>query len=218
MNLWGRFYRVVETVYRQPLLLRGEGSSHEASFERLLRHHGIFPISAAHPSAAHPSASHPFASHPFAYPFASHPFTNPSRHRIPSPTIGYERHPNGAERWPDFHLQDERTLLPIELKTTSRDTVHIGKTWIHSEALYLIHHRPSDSIFLSWGKDMKTEEDDRRFREFQYHIRSMNRDRSFTPSVQWSASVQTLYRLDRSRRHDQYERVMEELRLLSKRR
>lgn len=134
------------------------------------------------------------------------------RHGIlPCPGIGYERYPNGPQRWPDFHVLDKRTCLPVELKTTRRMNVCMGKTWIQSDALYLIHYRPSDSILLSWGKDMKTEEDDRLFREFQHHVRCMNRGRSFTPLVQWTASTQILYRLNMARRHTLYEKVMTDL-------
>lgn len=134
---------------------------------------------------------------------------------LPCPQTGYERHPHGPQRWPDFHIMDKRTRIPIELKTTSRMVVGMGKTWIQSDALYVIHHRPLDSIVIAWGKDMKTEEDDRRFREFQHHVRCMNRGRSFSPLVQWTANTQVLYRLEMTQRRMLYERVMEELRRMA---
>ncbi len=177
MNIWGRFQRLLHTIYHRPSTIKGSGLRYEASFERLLRVHGI----------------------------------------LPCPEIGYERYPNGSQRWPDFHITDRRTRIPIELKTTSRTMVAMGKTWIQSDALYLIHHLPMDSILIAWGKDMKTEEDDRQFREFQHHMRGMNRGRSFTPRVQWTATTQVLYRFEMNQRHTLYEKVMEELRHMSRR-
>ena len=182
MNLWERFSRTIHTLYKEPWHLRGAGSRHEASFERLLQAHGIF-----------------------------------SCRPLKIPMIGYERHPNGPQRWPDFHLQDERTLLPVELKTTSRTSVHIGKTWIKSDALYIISHRPSDSVFISWGKDMKTEEEDRQFREFQHHVRSVRPYRMFRSTVEWSASVHVQYRLEERQRRLHFERVIEGLKPLTRR-
>ena len=135
---------------------------------------------------------------------------------LPCPDTGYERHPNGPQRWPDFHIMDRRTCVPVELKTTSRMTVAMGKTWIQSDALYLIHHRPLDTLVVAWGKDMKTEEDDRRFREFQHHVRCMNRGRSFVPLVQWTANTHVHYRLEMNRRDMLYEKVMEELRRIAR--
>ena len=136
---------------------------------------------------------------------------------VSCPETGYERYPNGPQRWPDFQILDVHTCVPIELKTTSRMMVPLGKTWIQSDALYLIHHRPLDSIWITWGKDMKTEEDDRRFREFQQRVRDLNRDCTYTPPVQWTAASHVFYHLEMPRRRELYEKAMERLRQIARR-
>lgn len=186
MNLWGRFLAALEALYTAPHLLRGQGTHHERSFERLLLRHGILPFTAHHP-------------------------------------VGYERHPNGPQRWPDFHLRSGPILLPIELKSTSRSVLHMGQTWIQSDALYVAsyyrthpspHTREASnepSVFVSWGKDMKTEEEDRRFREFQYDVKHLRGQRAFSTPVEWRSTVQISYRLEEERRRVCFERVREDL-------
>ena len=203
MNIWYRLQRLLETLYTTPHLLHGQGQQHERSFEYLLVRYGILPVS-----------------------FSS---------SLRTPTIGYERHPYGAQRWPDFHIQDQRILLPVELKTSSRPLFHIGQTWIQSDALYIASYYPNKhrhsnhsnqrnytyrqtqtrntkpSVFISWGKDMKTEEEDRRFREFQYDVKHLRGQKIFSSPVEWYPTVQVTYRLEEERRRDCFERVREDL-------
>ena len=149
------------------------------------------------------------------------------RHGIfPSKRVGYERHPNGPHKWPDFHLYDERTLIPIELKTTGRKPVHMGQTWIVSEAIYVISHHssktrmdqtPQHSIFMAWGKDMKTEEDDHKYRDYRYAMKEFQNkydQRIFSSSVEWSTQMELRYRLEERDHERLYRRVMEDLRRL----
>lgn len=141
------------------------------------------------------------------------------RHGIfPSKRVGYERHPNGPQRWPDFHIYDERTLIPIELKTTRRKTVHIGQTWIEPDAIYLIsHHSPLERmpfVFIGWGRDMKTDEDDRKFREFRYALKEFKHyhtHKTFLSSVEWTLKMELMFRMDKTDRHYYYSRVVEDL-------
>lgn len=144
------------------------------------------------------------------------------RHGIfPSKRVGYERHPNGPHKWPDFHIYDERTLIPIELKTTGRKSVHLGGTWIASEALYVISSHSSKtslhSVFMAWGRDMKTEEDDQKYREFRYAIKEFQNKydrRIFSSSVEWSTQMELRYRVEERDRERLYRRVVEDLRRL----
>lgn len=128
---------------------------------------------------------------------------------------GYERHPHGPQRWPDFHIRSTRILLPVELKSTRRSVLQIGQTWIQSDALYVASYRRralcDPSVFISWGKDMKTEEEDRRFREFQYDIKCIRGQRGFSSPVEWHSAVQIAYRLEEGRRRVCFERVREDL-------
>ncbi len=81
---------------------------------------------------------------------------------LSTPMIGYERHPNGSNHFPDFEIYDKRSFLSIELKTTQSNSVHLGQTWIQSDALYIIRYKPSsfqeNPFLISFGKDMKSEE------------------------------------------------------------
>lgn len=197
MNLWYRLKRLLETLYEAPHLLHGQGQQHERSFERLLLRYGILPYSSFCTRSIRSAYSNRFS---------------------PTGPIGYERHPNGPQRWPDFHLCSRQILLPVELKSTRRSVLQIGQTWIQSDALYIASYRrptltrrDEPSVFISWGKDMKTEEEDRRFRDFQYTIKSIRGQRGFSSPVEWHSAVQISYRLDEERRRVCFERVREDL-------
>lgn len=58
---------------------------------------------------------------------------------------------------------------------------------------------------------MKTEEEDRRFREFQYDIKRLRGQKIFSSPVEWYSSVQVTYRLEEERRRDSFERVRADL-------
>lgn len=145
------------------------------------------------------------------------------RHGIfSSRKIGYERYPNGPQRWPDFHVYDERTLLPIEIKSTQSNWIYLGQTWIHSEALYIVRQwqrSPStSSVFLLNGRDMKTEEEDQAFKEFQFehlqHKKKYTKHNTFISSTRWTTCLDIRYQLDASKRDIHYWRVMDDLRRL----
>jgi len=177
MSLWFRFQHLLHALHRTPQLLRGSGSSHEQSFERLLHHHGIFR----------------------------------------SPRIGYERHPKGPNCWPDFELYDERTVIPVELKTTSSPYVHMGETWIQSHGLYIIsRHTPSPSIFISFGKDMRTDEEEERYRIFKEDLARFKTfsKKTFTSTAHWTVRASIRYHLEEERAEERFRSVMETLRRL----
>jgi|LauGreDrversion4_2_1035121.scaffolds.fasta_scaffold95791_4 hypothetical protein len=135
-----------------------------------------------------------------------------------SKKVGYERYPNGSQKWPDFHIYDERTILPIELKSTRKDWIHLGQTWIHSDALYLIHRTTIQRIDIMRGKDMKTEEDDIRFKEFQFQMKQFksewDRSKTFSSSVNWSTSVDIRYCIQKEKQRNYFCSVLDDLRRL----
>jgi hypothetical protein len=135
-----------------------------------------------------------------------------------SKQVGYERYPNGSQKWPDFHLYDDRTILPIELKGTRKDWIHMGQTWIRSDALYLIHQIHLQKIHIIKGSDMKTEEDDRRFKEAQFQMKQFKSEwdcsKTFSASVYWTTSVDIRYRIQKGKQQDYFRNVLDDLRRL----
>lgn len=134
-----------------------------------------------------------------------------------SKRVGYERYPNGPNKWPDFHLYDERSVLPIEIKSTRCQFIHLGQTWIRSEALYIARQHPH-SVFMGLGKHMKTEEEDRLFREFYYAHKEFkeqwSRSQRFRSPNYWSSSMEIRYRLEEDKRLNMYQCLLEDLRRL----
>jgi hypothetical protein len=130
--------------------------------------------------------------------------------------VGYERYPNGKNFWPDFHVYDDRTILPIEIKSTRHKMIHLSQTWIQSHAIYIIRCIQPTSVFISYGKDMKTEEEDRQFKEFQFAHRTFkeewSKSKTFTSQIHWTSSMDLRYRLDDTQKANHYQRVLEELR------
>ncbi len=134
-----------------------------------------------------------------------------------SPRIGYERHPKGPNRWPDFELYDERMVIPVELKTTSSAYVHMGHTWFQSHGLYIIsRHTPSPSIFVSFGKDMRTDEEEERYRTFKEDLARFKTfsKKTFTSTAHWTVRASIRYRLEEERAEERFRSVMETLRRL----
>lgn len=139
-------------------------------------------------------------------------------HTIPcSPSAGYLRHPNGPNRWPDFQLHDEQRTLPVELKTTGSDLVHLGQTWIQSHGLYVISHRKKTgqpAVFIAFGKDMKTEEEDRAYEAFHAEVVAFRRrNRTLSPLFHsdWSIRTRLRYRIVEEDAEACFRRVMDVL-------
>ncbi len=135
-----------------------------------------------------------------------------------SKRVGYERYPNGSQKWPDFHVYDERTIFPIELKSTRKEWIYMGQTWIRSDALYVIHQTSLQKMYIIKGKDMKTEDDDCAFKEFQFQKKQFksawDRSKTFSSPIHWSTSVEIRYRLQKERQTDYFRSVLEDLRRL----
>jgi hypothetical protein len=137
-------------------------------------------------------------------------------HGIFPSTFGYQRHPHGSQRWPDFHVTTPQTLVPIELKTTSRALVHLGQTWPAPEGLYVVTQRPKGQTprsWILWGRDI-VEKEGHAFRTFHHHLKSLPSHRVFASPLQWSASYDITYRLEEHRRHTLYRSVVDDLRRL----
>jgi len=141
-----------------------------------------------------------------------------------SPRIGYERHPKGPNRWPDFELYDERMVIPVELKTTSSPYVHMGQTWFQSHGLYIIsRHAPVSptssarpSVFISFGKEMRTDEEEERYRVFKEDLARFKTSskKTFTSTAHWTVRTSIRYRLEEERAEERFRSVMETLRRL----
>jgi hypothetical protein len=132
------------------------------------------------------------------------------------PLIGYERHPNGTNHFPDFEIHDKRSFLSIELKTTKSNSVHLGQTWIQSDALYIIRYKPTsfqdNPTFISFGKDMKTEEEDMYYYSYKYELLKLREKyKGVSKNVKIYPCSALEYKIDTNKRKINFEIVMEYL-------
>lgn len=132
------------------------------------------------------------------------------------PMIGYERHPNGSNHFPDFEIHDKRSFLSVELKTTKSNSVHLGQTWIQSDALYIIRYKPStfqeNPFMISFGKDMKSERDDEYYYSYKYELLKLREKyRGVSENVKIYPCSALEYRIDKTKKQKNYEIVMEYL-------
>lgn len=131
----------------------------------------------------------------------------------------YKRHPNGANRWPDFHLYLDGVQQAIELKTTKTNTVCMGGTWPHPDCIYLISH-PNTTFYMSKegvadsqrmtivkGSDLVTEEEKQAYRTYQTAIFSIPRMSSIALSVQPRTNL--WIKLNMEKREEWYHRVIQ---------
>lgn len=131
----------------------------------------------------------------------------------------YQRHPNGANRWPDFHLRMDGIHQAIELKTTQSHTVCMGGTWPHPDCIYLISHShttfymskegvaDSQRITIVRGLDVVTEEEKRAYDAYQTAVYSIPRVSSTTLSVQPRTNLWIKLQMDK--REEWYYRVLQ---------
>jgi len=138
---------------------------------------------------------------------------------LSSQSSGYKHHPNGPNKWPDFHIYDHHDILPIELKSTSSKIVHMGDTWIKSHGLYVISYKPSHvirpAVMISFGNDLKTEKDDEYFHN--YHCELTKLRNKYKPKSSIDSSIKlyprssTRYMIQEENSKKNYDNVMEYL-------
>jgi len=135
---------------------------------------------------------------------------------LPLQLNGYERHPNGANHYPDFEIYDKRSFLSVELKTSKSIKIGLGQTWIQSDGLYIIRYQPKtfqeNPIMISFGNDLKTDKDDELFYRYKYDLLQL-RDKYKNVSKDFKLYPYSAleYKIDETKVKHNYEIVMEYL-------
>lgn len=133
----------------------------------------------------------------------------------------YQRHPHGANRWPDFHLFLDGKKQAIELKTTPSNTVCMGGTWPHPDCIYLISHTSEKTtMYMSEegvvdlqqmtivrGADLVTEEEKEAYTHYRTTVHGIPRVSSSTVFVQPRTNL--WIKLSMEKREDWYHRVLQ---------
>lgn len=133
----------------------------------------------------------------------------------------YQRHPNGANRWPDFHLFLDGKKQAIELKTTKTHTVCMGGTWPHPDCIYLISH-PETAFYISEegiadpqritivkGADLIREEEKEAYQTYRDTVHGIPRVSSPVLSIQPRTNL--WINLPMEKREEWYQRVLQSI-------
>jgi hypothetical protein len=135
-------------------------------------------------------------------------------HKLEYDPAEFQRHPRGANRWPDFHLHLDGEIQAIELKTTHSNTVCMGGTWPHPDCIYIIGHLKAginEGVTIVRGDDLATESEyqayETRCHAHREMLKTFDRIESATLSVQIRTNL--WIKLMPEKRDDWYQRVLQ---------